>query len=164
MLLPDRYYDDDYQRPRTPRGEVVELEDEPEDTYSSDSETMAEEEEEDAENELLTPRAPRITLPPTGKNGEKLTIQVSTAWAKPPERHPKPAFPPSTVRKAMNKENFNILKAHLAVSQNRTILELHTVSGPQNSLVESSVSIRWYHLYDQDLDFSQFKVDRPHLT
>ncbi|PVI02967.1 hypothetical protein DM02DRAFT_521838 [Periconia macrospinosa] len=43
------------------------------------------------------------------------------------------------------------------VTEERTAIEIHTLSGPENSALPSNVFIRWNHLYAEYLDWMQFQ-------
>jgi hypothetical protein len=128
----------------------------------SDSELSVTASSVDIEVELL-----RTTLDAMDEEGNKLSFQVNTTFTEPPDRAsiqtkdtPKKRGP----QELMGEEYMSITKAVSTQTENRNLLQVYVLPGPRGTPEHPDVSVRWYHLHSQRLDFTQFKETCLNIT
>ncbi|KAF2439176.1 hypothetical protein P171DRAFT_476960 [Karstenula rhodostoma CBS 690.94] len=146
-------------------------------TNSSDGESSVRSDEDDSEvgdsvsdNDDENSEAPsakpiRAVVQPVDEGGNPLSFTMDTRWAArflssvKIEDSSKESLT-KTLRngREMAAETLKITKAVTTTTDSRTTLEVYTLPGPENSVLSSSIGIRWYHLHGEALGWSQYKT------
>jgi hypothetical protein len=106
---------------------------------------------------------PRQVTVPTDDDGNSLVFQVNTAFSGPPHRASTNADTSHQTDKrdpqelAGNAEHLEITKAVSAQSNGRTSLQVYVLPGPRTPFTDPNISIRWFHLHSERLDFASFR-------
>ncbi|CAI6340864.1 unnamed protein product [Periconia digitata] len=143
----------------------VEIEDDEESEeggHDEGSEDSEQSEETDSEAPPL-PEPVRSVIPPVDDEGNKLSFIVDSSCSSPSRKPGKEAGGDIEIsrkpvgRPVMNTENLRITRAMSVTSERRTMIQIHTLPGPESSSFSSSIHTRWTHLYADWLDWAQFK-------
>lgn len=122
-------------------------------TSSVEDDPMTEVELENSD--LVSPPLPRQIITPTDRDGSRLSFLVDTHGpAGLVGANDKPLN--QAAYKEMARETTSILESHMAQSENKTLVHLLCLDGPQKARSGDNVSIRWHHLSADQLDFTQF--------
>lgn len=106
---------------------------------------------------------PRQVTVPTDGDGNSLIFQVNTVFFGPPPQATASADANNQPDKrdpqksAGNAEHLSITKAISTQLEGRTSLQIYVLSGPRTFLMEPEISIRWFHLHSERLDFASFR-------
>jgi hypothetical protein len=109
---------------------------------------------------------PRIISTPTDLEGNKLSFKVNTTLREPLPLPGKVSgsdgaevqgFASQKLTHDTSPERMRITKAISAQVEGRSLVQVHTLSGPDSALAHSSTSITWYHLHSERLDYARFK-------
>ncbi|KAF1933281.1 uncharacterized protein M421DRAFT_415626 [Didymella exigua CBS 183.55] len=104
----------------------------------------------------------QVTVPTDG-DGNILIFQVDTTFPVPPHQESMDDGANNEAKKrdtkvfAGNAELMSIAKAVSAQSDSRTSLQIHILPGPRTPLTDPDVSIRWFHVQSERLDFASFR-------
>jgi hypothetical protein len=153
-------------RSHSPASEHMLEDDDEADIENSEEESVTLTEDEDLlEPSIVLP--PRAVITPMDGEGNSLSFLVDNKWPLRPQESSSTnhntgskgevTSKPRDIR-SMEAEKLKILKAISTMSESRTIIELHTFSGPEGSSISEDIDVRWYHLHGDQLDFAQFKV------
>lgn len=128
------------------------------DSDSSESDGADSKAQEEVGDEILR----EVNIPNDG-DGNSLVFQVNTKFLG-PQRHASTnaqtnhqSTQRDTQTLAGNLEHLNIAKAISAQSDGRTSLQIHVLPGPRTHPTDPGVSIQWFHLHCERLDFRHFK-------
>ena len=122
------------------------------------------------------PEPPREVLSPTDAEGNKLSFSVDTSWVGGHSHVSKPlgskrddSETPRVVKDAFegSVETLRITKAMSEEAENRAMIQLSTLPGPKTHQLHDGVTMTWYHLQADRLDFSRFKqacLDTPNIS
>lgn len=134
------------------------------DSVGEEESSVTEDEEESTEPPPPPPEQVRVSIPPADQEGNPLSFPVDTKWiathssvgeeqGSSGDSSKKP-----TTSRDMGVENLKITKAVTFSSDGRTGVQIHTLPGPETPAYSSAISIQWYHLHSDQLDWTQFKV------
>lgn len=134
------------------------------DEEDEEEELTTEEDEEEGSEPPPAPEPVRVALTPTDQDGNNLTFTVDMRWV---GFHPNAGRGPGSMSdtskqprggREMNAESYKITKAVTVTAEGKTVVQVHTLLGPESSANSSSIGIRWYHIHAEQLDWAQFKV------
>jgi hypothetical protein len=101
---------------------------------------------------------------PTDVEGNKLSFKVNTNSGgpiSPPVRvsggDGTKAEGVASLSRGTGPENLRIAKAISAQVEGRSLIQIHTLSGPDSPLAHSSTSLTWCHIHSERLDFTRYK-------
>ncbi|KAF2733595.1 hypothetical protein EJ04DRAFT_269026 [Polyplosphaeria fusca] len=114
------------------------------------------------------PPQPRHVAPAKDLEGNRLSFLVNTKWG-PASSQQRPSKElvgsGENIGKAkrphlrdMSTDIYRILKTVTVPTELRMTIQVHTLPLPESSPYSSNVSVRWTHLYADQLDFAQFKT------
>jgi hypothetical protein len=115
------------------------------------------EDEEDSEPPP-PPEAMRTILPAVDQEGNNLSFTIRSKSAGRESANNSDVLEKSRKFGDMNLESYRILKAVNIEVDGRTMIQIHTLPGPESSAFRSSIGFRWYHVHGEMLDWDQFKT------
>ncbi|UPX15079.1 uncharacterized protein EKO05_0005542 [Ascochyta rabiei] len=94
-------------------------------------------------------------------DGNDLSFQINTAFIGPLDRATADINNPPNKREPQQsigeKEYMYITKAVMTQVESRNTLQIHVLPGPRSTSARSDISLRWYHLHSESLDFVKFR-------
>lgn len=147
-------------------------EDESTGSYALDSDEESPFDEHDITIDRTPP--PRDAVAPVDSEGNKLSFQVETK-----RLHLVPPKGPGSEGEVKetrsgnkdvtesNVETRRMIKVSMMESEGRSMLQICTLPGPENTLLQASVAFTWYHISAAQLDFDRFRnlcSTIPHLS
>lgn len=103
----------------------------------------------------------RLVRAPVDGEGNSLSFQVNTTFVRPQDRVTANGGTLLNKREPQSIGNTEYLSIAKAVpttqAEGRNTLQLHVLPGPRSGSMQSDVSVRWYHLHSERLDFVGFK-------
>ncbi|KAF9700406.1 hypothetical protein EKO04_002041 [Ascochyta lentis] len=95
------------------------------------------------------------------RDGNDLSFQVNTAFIGPLDRGTADANDSPNKREPQQSvgetEYMNITKAVMTQVESRSKIQIHVLPGPRSTSTHPDVSVRWYHLHSENLDFVKFR-------
>ena len=137
------------------------------DSSGSQDESETEDTSSDSElSEIAIPAETTVQLSqtavaPVDDDGNDISFQINTAFMGPPDQDVADTNALSSKREPQQSTGdskcLEVTKAVSVKVESRSILQLHVLSGPRSATIRPGVSMRWYHIYSEKLDFAQFK-------
>jgi hypothetical protein len=133
--------------------------------YDSELSFISEEELSEHQNSPGLEEKPQRSISiPTDLEGNKLSFKVNTNLEGPIPLPGRASGGDSTkvesvapLNRGTGPEHMRIAKAITAQVEGRSLIQMHTLSGPDSPLVHSSTSLTWYHIHSERLDFARYK-------
>jgi hypothetical protein len=133
--------------------------------YDSDLSFISEEELSEHQNPSDLEEEPQRSISiPTDLEGNKLSFKVNTNSGGPTSPPVRASGGDSTkaesvapLNRGTGPEHMRIAKAISAQVDGRSLIQIHTLSGPDSPLAHSSTSLTWYHIHSERLDFARYK-------
>jgi hypothetical protein len=133
--------------------------------YDSELSFISEEESSENQNSPDLEEEPQRSISiPTDLEGNKLSFKVNTNSGGPISPPVRASGGDGTkaegvvsLSRGIGPETLRIAKAMSAQVEGRSLIQIHTLSGPDSPLAHSSTSLTWCHIHSERLDFTRYK-------